>query len=445
VSLLAVIGFTFAPKSVHAETLSEALAATYNNNPQLASQRALVRQTDEAASQAFSGWLPRAGGSYSKGREERETAGFLGRRNTTKADTETWQVYVEQPIFSGGSTYYGMKQADNKIEAARAELYRVEQNVLLSTVQSFAGIAREQEVLYLSQNNEAVLRKHLEVTEERFRLGEVTRTDVAQAKARLALAESERLQAEGNLTTAQASFRKITGLEPNVPAMPEMPEGIPGSLADARAQALRDNPSLISAIYTEMAAENTVDVTRANLLPNVSLRGNMLEEDGTLSSQNGPYNAQSVTLNVNIPIFQSGIEYSRIRAAKEDVARLRSTREDSYNSVKEYVTRVWRDYEVAQSTIGSTQTAVEAAQVALDGVIQEAQVGSRTTLDVLDAEQELFSAKVDHVRAQYNAVTAAYSVKLAIGQLTAQALGLSVELFDPQEHYDDVKYQFIGY
>jgi outer membrane protein len=430
-------------------SLQEAMEAAYTNNPGLQAERARVKSANEQGSQARSGFLPSVTGSYAKGRENRESVStnLFGRTTTNDvySTTEQQQLSLTQPIFNGGNTYYSIKKADNTIGAAHADYYRTEQSVLLNTVEAYLNVAREQEVVELSRHNEEVLQKHLDVSRERFRLGEITKTDVSQAESRLAVSTTERVKAEGDLENARALFKKVTLITPNVGEIPAVPTDIPQTPDEIRSLALQANPALVSAIYTEKAAGNQIDVARSALMPVVSVQGNMRKEDGTVMSSAGEYTSKAVTLNVTVPIFESGVEYSRIRDAKRREEAARGDREDIYNAVEEYATRVWHNYDVAMATIESTKAAEDAAQVALEGVIQEAQVGSRTTLDVLDAEQELFSTRVSSVTARRDAVLAAYTIKSAIGRLTAKDLGLQVDLFDPEAYYADVKYQFIGY
>lgn len=440
-SLLVAFLLSTTATSSHALSLKESFEAAYQNNPALNAERSRLKATNEGASQAFSGWLPSASFDYSRGPLSRK----FGANPETDDISDSKVLSFTQPIFSGGRTIYSMKKADNNIASARANLVRVEQDTLFNVVVAYMNVAREREVLQLNINNENVLKKHLLVTKERFKLGEVTRTDVAQAEARLSLAVAERASAEGKLEIARANFKRITGVTEEGAVISEKPGGLPSTLEELATAALNNHPAVKGAIHEEQAAKEEVKIRRANILPSVDVRGTIRHEEGTSFAGNNKFEEESLTFNVSVPLYQSGAEYSQVRQAKQDVRRKESDRESIENSIEEFSTQVWQDYIVSKATIHSTRDAVKAAQIALEGVIQEAQVGSRTTLDVLDAEQELFKAKVDMVRAQRNEMVSIYNIKSAMGELTAENLSLEVERFDPEEHYDKVKYRVAGF
>lgn len=428
-------------QSATAMSMNDALEATYENNPRLAAERERVKATNELAPQAFSGWLPTVTANFSSAKEKRQVGSSAEVDDTSRRRTLT----LSQPVYTGGATMATMTQAEKQVYSASAALQRVEQDVLFSTIVAYMNVVREREELKLNSNNRAVLKKHLRVTKERFNLGEVTRTDVAQAEARLSLSISEEARAEGRLEISRAEFERLTGIIENGAHITKMPQGLPASESEVREVAIQSNPSIIEAIFNEEAAQAAIKINRASILPSVSLTGNIRRESGTSFAGSSDFEEENLGLNVSIPLYQSGAEYSRVRQSKHNALRLASDRREVENSVTEFATRVWQEYQVSRTTIRSTSDAVKAAQIALEGVIHEAQVGSRTTLDVLDAEQELFKAKVDMVRAQRNEIVAAYNIKAAIGALTAGDLSLNVELFDAHAHYNNIRRKVVGF
>ncbi len=429
-----------APLSSFAATLQEALETTYKTNPELAAERSNLASIDEQAAQAFAGWLPTATFGYDKGHEKVEIGSRPEQSDSTTA--MTWRI--QQPIFNGGRTVALTHRATQAIKASRATLQVTEQRVLLDAVTAYMNVIRDHDVLELSRNNVSVLEKHLEITQERFRLGEVTRTDVAQAEARLASAISDRTQAEGQFSTSQATYKRVVGVAPSNPVSPTVLPALPTTLDEAIARAKAYNPIVKRAKYSLEVAHYDVNANVAELLPDVALVGTKSDDDGFAAYGGQDYSSETIALNVTVPLYQSGTEYSRIRQAKETKQQRKFLLDDADNSAVEDAISAWENYQVAKATIVSTKASADAAQVALDGVTQEAEVGSRTTLDVLDAEQELFVAKSNLIRAKRNEIVAMYNLQAVMGVLTAGDLKLNVPIYDPEKHYDDVKYKFIG-
>lgn len=436
----ALITTLLAPLPSFAASLQEALETTYKTNPELAAERSNLASVDEQASQAFSGWLPSATFGYDKGHEKVEVGARPEESDSTTSTT--WRI--QQPIFNGGRTVALTHRATQQIKASRAALQQTEQRVLLNAVTAYMNVIRDHDVLELSRNNVSVLEKHLEITKERFRLGEVTRTDVAQAEARLASAISDRTQAEGQFSTSQANYKRVVGVAPSNPIAPTALPVLPTNLDEVIARAKANNPAVKRAKYSLEVAHYEVNANAAELLPDVALVGTKRSDDGFAAYGGQDYDSETIALNVSVPLYQSGIEYSRIRQAKETKQQRKFLLDDADNSATEDAISAWENYQVAKATIVSTQSSAEAAQVALDGVTQEADVGSRTTLDVLDAEQELFVAKSSLIRAKRNEIVSMYNLQSVMGVLTAGDLKLNVPVYDPEKHYDNVKYKVIG-
>lgn len=423
-----------------AASLSDALIASYKNNPSLKAERSNLKATDENASQAFSGFLPTASFTKERGRE----SGHFGTRPeaATLTDNETFQL--SQPLFKGGETISQVHRANNLIKAARYTLQLREQQVLLDAVTAYMDVVRDEKVLKISKNNEEVLQKHLQATQERFELGEVTRTDVAQSEARLSRATSDRILAEGQLEASRATYKRVILENPVAVSSPKNIPDVPNNLDKVLSVAFKQSPALLKSTFDEKTAKNEVGIFTARLLPDASLNVTSRRDAGGISFAGSELDSDAVTVRVTVPLYQSGAEYSRIRQAKQTESARRYDVDNTRNTVRENAIRAWQQLQVTNATIKSSESTVRAAKVALDGVQQEADVGSRTTLDVLDAEQELFVAKTDLVRAKHNQVVATYSLLGAMGQLTASSLGLKVETYDPVKHYEAVRYRPFG-
>jgi outer membrane protein len=433
--------------AAHAESLADALAAAYQNNPTLLAQRASLRATDETLSQAVAGWRPTITDSASAGYTKQPS--FFSQITGTGGGTQILnsrsnQISINQPIFDGLQTPYRVKQANRQILAGRAQLEATEQNIFLQTVTAYVDVIQYLAVLELDANNITVLQRTLEATRDQFRVGENTRTDVAQAEARLAAAQSDRLSAQAQVSAARAAYKSVVGDMPGtldpVPALPKLPE----SQDVALQLALQTNPALQQAVYTEEASRKAIAVAKGSLLPSLSIQASRSDSKGSYSNGPATYNDR-ITANLTIPLYQSGAEYSRIRQAKENNSRDRLNIETERRSVTQDVTNAWNNLVAARAVIDSTKEAVRADEIALDGVRQEAAVGSRTTLDVLNAENELLTQRVNLVRAERSEYVYAYTLLQAIGQLTAEKLALPVQYYDPKVHYDRVKDKWIGF
>jgi len=423
----------------HSETLADALASAYNNNPTLLAQRAALRATDENLSQALSGWRPTfaLSGSWGQKRVESRSAGdvSLGQR--------TAQLSVDQPLYSGGRTVSATEQADSLINAGRSQLASVEQNILLSVATSFMNLLRDQAVLDLNVNNVNVLKKQLSATRDRFEVGEITRTDVAQAEARVAGAVSQQVQSDGSLKLARAAYKSIVGQAPGQLEKPLPLESMPASEAIALELALENNPALRTAQHNEAASNHAVRTAWGALLPTVALSGDLIKaEDST--SRGSSTDTAFIGLSVSIPLYQAGGAYSSLRQSRYSNSQQRILVERAHRDLREQVTQAWERLTTARATKVARAAQVRAAGIALEGVQQELAVGSRTTLDVLDSEQELLDGQVALVVAERDEFVASFDLVAAMGGLTAQSLGLAVNLYDPTKSYDRAKNTWFG-
>ena len=338
------------------------------------------------------------------------------------------------------------------VRAGRAQLLAAEQTVLLSAATSYMDVVRDSAIVDLRQHNVELLKKQGEATQAQFNAGSLTRTDVAQSQARLAAAQSDFTAAQSQLQISRANFEQAIGRAPETLEIePALPPGMPAGADDSITLALKQNPSIVSARENEIAANYSVDDAIGTMLPTLSVQGQYGYSQGSLVTPTGgtsiggnTSHALIITGQLSIPIYQGGAEEAAVRQAKELHAQAQYNVQVSDLQVRQAVAAAWAQFESAQASIASNEAAERANEIAFEGVTKEQQVGSRTILDVLNAEQELLNASVALVSAKRNAEVAAFQVLAANGSLTAKNLGLKVKFYDPIEHYDDDAARWIG-
>jgi len=429
--------------SADAQTLDEAFAAAYLNNPDLLAARAGLRSTDEGVPQALANWRPDVSVSADVGASSVfNSASTTDRRQ--HRDPKSVTLSVTQPLFRGGRTLAATAGAENDVRAARARLLTTEQTVLLATATAYMDVYRDQAVLDLNINNERVLQRQLEATRDRFSVGEITRTDVNQAEARLATAVADRIQSEGDLEVSRAAYKKVVGeaiiSKLQLPASPAIE---PTSVEDAARIAVRKNPDVIAAEFDRKAALDNVDEVWGELLPEVDVSASVSRSLQS-SGESGRNDTAEITLNLSVPLYQKGSVYSRLRQSRQQAAQQVRLIDSQRRTAIEAATAAWENVATAGARVQSLRTSIEASVVALEGVEREAAVGSRTVLDVLDAEQELLNSRVAHVRGQRDESVAIYQLLSAIGKLTARGLNLPVEMYDPTANYKQVREKWFG-
>ena len=454
--LVAVGAIVLASGTAQAQqrTLQDALSAAYSNNPGLQAARAQLRAIDEGVPQALSGWRPTVvlstAAGYGDGTYRSVTRGFGGLAATSPArtvrndrDIFTAQATLTQPLFRGGATRANTRQADNRVFAQRARLMATEQQVFTDTVNSYVMVIQQQQVLQLNVNNEQVLARQLQATRDRFRVGEITRTDVAQAEAALAGARATRETSEGNLQTARGNYRRFVGELPDRLIEPQ-PLKLPVKNQQQAVQlASHNNPNVIAGLFDNAAARDNIDVQFAALMPQVSLQAQAARSDNSAIYGQRSIGAQ-VLLNATVPIYQGGAQYSRVRQARQQEQQARKTVDDLRRQATQQATTAWETLVAARATLQSTRSQINANQIALEGVQREAIVGSRTTLDVLNAEQALLNSRVTLVQNLASLITASYTLTSAIGRLTARDLNLNVPLYDDTAYYNAVRGRLFG-
>ncbi|MDX2221860.1 MAG: TolC family outer membrane protein [Rhodospirillaceae bacterium] len=433
-----------------AETLKDAMAAAYQNNPGLLAARAQLRAVDESVPIALSGWRPSltVNGTLTRQRTENEitgasSGGALFSSGTSLRTQNQASVQLRQPLFRGFKTVNGTDQAKATVQAQRARLDGTEAQVLLDAATAYLDVISNEAVVDLQRNNVQVLARQLEATQDRFRVGEITRTDVAQSEARLAGAQASLVQAEGDLQRARATYRNVIGNEPQALTQPDQVPAVPGSFDEALSEATANNPNFLAADFTAIAAQEGIDVARGDLLPSVDLVAQYARSENTLANKSESKQAQAQA-QVTVPLYQGGAEYARLRQAKSTAGQRRLEADKARLDARQSATAAWESYQAAGASITSIEAQISASQIALEGVQREAEVGSRTVLDVLDAEQELLNARVNLVRAKRNQQVAAYQLLSAMGRLNAEGVGLEVAVYDAEAHYRDVKNKAFG-
>jgi TolC family type I secretion outer membrane protein len=446
-ALISSTAVWMAPAS--AETLAEALARAYRTNPTLKAERARQRATDELVPQALSGWRPVVS---AQGNIETNTQhshfpatipGVTRSKSQEISSSESVSIGLSQPIFRGFKTVNSVKRAEANVEAGRQGLLLTEQVVLFDSVQAYANVLRDRQILSLRQRNVSFLNEQLRASNERFNVGEITRTDVAQARSSLAQARALVAQAEASLAVSTAAYVKTIGREPKKLSQPKIAR-LPKSLAAAQKLAAEINPNILSAAYAQLAAEYDIEVIRGDLLPEISLEASAQVTNNWGNSS--VYNSRSAQVQgvITVPLYEGGRVYSAVRQAKQVESQRRIEIVESGRGVREGVASSWANYVSSTRTIAAIRTQVEAARVALDGVQQEYLVGSRTTLDVLNAQSVLVNARITLVSAQRDQLVASYQILGSIGKLTARNLRLQVEIYDVEENYRNVRNKWIG-
>lgn len=431
--------------NANAETLDEALTYTYVANPSLAAQRAYVKSVYEQINESKSGYKPTIAGQASYGylyQRQRSRPGF----SENESMPVNMGVNAVQPLFSGFGTVASVKAARHKFESEKAKLQDLEQSVLTQAVVAYTDVIRAIAVWKLNQNNEAVLKRQLDYTRDRFRVGELTKTDVAQAEARYAGAVASRIQAEGNVKVAYASYQETIGKMPDKIFEPEVPAAkLPQTLEDALAVADKNNPSVISAEYQEKQAKSGVDVAKSAYYPSLNLQASYLnsranahgsmsyiDSSGVLASaRTGRAREEdsSVKLVLDVPFYTAGIVPSKVAQAKLAERQAALGVVSVRRAVEQATTQAWENYQSTLAGLSSLQEQVRATELALDGVRHEEQAGTRTILDVLNAEQELLNARVSLVSAKKNLIDASYLLISAMGLMTPDNLDLDIDRY----------------
>jgi outer membrane protein len=446
VGSVAGLVLALAASSPQAQTLTQALAETYNTNPQLLAQRALLRATDEQVPQALSFWRPTVNFAGQVGFSTNSLEEPLIGRRHILLRPDLLQFQANQPIYRGGRTEAQTRQAINTVESTRAQTLAVETAVFQAVAMAYLDVVRDQALVEVNRNNVEVLRKQLEATQDRFRVGEVTRTDVAQAEASLAQAQGQLVTQQGQLEISRAEYVRAVGHPPGRLILPRDRPALPATREEALSLASNNNFSVISATFAELAARDNIDVVRGQLLPQVSVVGTLSRSyDQATSFKGGLLNSAQITAQLTMPLYEGGAIYSQTRQAEQTVGQRRSQVDDARRAAVQTATQFWSTLEAARASISSFAAAVRAAQIALQGTQQEALVGTRTVLDVLIQNQTLLTTQSQLVTAQHDGALAEFNLAASVGRLIAPELRLPVKLYDMEQHYKKVKDKWIGF
>lgn len=450
---LFIIMFAVSTQILNAESLREALSTAYVRNPTLNAQRASLRSVDETVPIAISGFRPTitATGDASATDTTNPFVGVSGgvggggSRESTTFEEQSYSITLSQPIFRSGRVTNSVKEAKANVFASREDLRDVEQTILLNSVTAYNDVVRDQSIVRLRENNVKVLTRQRDATQDRFDVGEVTRTDVAQSIARRSGSVSDLSLAQGNLKISQATYQQVIG---NFPSKLKSPGSIafmlPKTLNEAIDEADQNNPAIIAAQFREKSADFAVKRNVSELLPEVNLNASYSRDYSSIDSQDDIETA-TVTGRLTIPLYQSGAVSANIRQAKQLLEQARRQLQAARVEVRAAVISAWSNLQATRAQLKSDRVQVNSNKTALNGVREEEKVGQRTILDVLDAEQELLDSQVDLTTTQRNLVVAEYNLLSAIGRLTAADLGLNVRLYDEKEYYKRVKFKFFGF
>jgi outer membrane protein len=426
-----------APVTAVADTLADALAGAYNNSGLLQQNRALLRAADEDVAVALSALRPIIGWSADVTYSDSEARSSLTGIRSSADTSGSLGLSAEIVLFDGGRSRIGVDIAKESVLATRQALIGVEQNILLQAVQAFMDVRSNTEIVALRRNNVRVITQELRAAQDRFEVGEVTRTDVALAEARLAGANALLAQAEGDLAEARAFYRFAVGRDARaLPAPPAVPKR-PASVSDAQAVAMRSHPDILRAQHEVAVSDLRVVVAKSAAVPQVRLqsRYGITEELGGSDYTRGG----SIGIGVTGPIYQGGRNSALERQAINGSTAARSALHETTQRIAQNVSTAFARVDVARAAIEASDRQIRAARTAFDGVREEATLGARTTLDVLNAEQELLDAQANRITAVSNQYVAAYALLAAMGQLTAQKLGLQVQIYDPSAYYNQVR------
>jgi outer membrane protein len=448
VLLMAYMG----PAPALADTIEAALVRSYQNNPQLNAQRASVRFTDENVPQALSGYRPKVAITASAGEQYTDFNTSQGGSANTLVRSEFHGVNppraagitVTQTLFNGNQTANKTRAAESQVSGAREALRVLEENVLLSAATIYMDYLRDAAILEVQKSNTRVLEQTLKQTQDRFNVGEVTRTDVAQSEAQLAAGRTQQLAAEATLTTTRSNFRRIIGNEPEAlaPGSP-VDRYLPPSLPAAVEVSLIENPNVTAAMFGIDVNYLQVKVNEGALLPTVTVQASAQQSYEQTLTTFRSFGASAIA-QVSIPVYQGGAEYSLIRQSKETLSQQRLVLEQTRDATRANTVTAWGQLVAGKAQVSSAQAQVTASEIALNGVREEAKAGQRTTLDVLNAQQALVNARVALVTAQHDRVVASYAVLSSVGRLSPQVLNLKTTVYDPSVHYHQVRDSWFG-
>jgi TolC family type I secretion outer membrane protein len=418
-TLLCTAFYLACSNNAQAISLNDAFISAHEFNYQILAETESLEATKISKMQSYAGFMPRVSGQFQNTKTKLESNAAKSLQTTENVNSRS--LTVTQPIFSGGDTYADIKIAENNLSAGHANFMNVSNDISLRTVSAYEGILNSRDILKLNQNNEKLLRENLKLTKTRFKHGEVTKTDVLQAESRLSNAIANRERAEGEVKAAEATYVRIVGTE-----LPDYMDpisldaiSVPGSFEEFLEISLKNNPALLSAKHGSEATKYQVNKSYAAVLPQVSAQAQFNRTSLPKTSSNTSDN-NSYVLNVSVPLLANGgREYGEIARTQHLAKRSEFQYKETERQVRENSVRAWNAYKVAKAVIKSSDETISASKRALEGVQAEAKAGTRTTLDVLNAQNELFSAQVNKRSATKDLVESVYSILQLMGALDA--------------------------
>jgi outer membrane protein len=450
-AVAAIICAALSAPAANAETLGGALAKAYLSNPDINQQRAAVRVQDENIPKANAGYLPTVSAEADAGVENFQATGEGAAAGVASTFEQTsrprgYGINVTENVWNGNRTINSIRQAESGVLGAREQLRNTEQNVLLTAVTYYMDVLQNTAILDLDRNNVEVLQEQLRQTQDRFNVGEVTRTDVAQAEASLAGARATALTAQSNLQTSVANYRKEIGDEPrSLSPVAPVSKQLPRTLSDAVAISQVEHPAIVAMLHGVDAAALAIKISEGALYPTVGLTGSVNKRFDVTGFPNGNQALTGLVMaQVTVPIYDGGLTYATTRQAKEQLGQQELQTDLQRDNVRAFVVSAWGLNQNSLGILRAAKAQVQAAEVALAGVREEAKVGQRTTLDVLNAQQTLLNARVQLVIAEHDQVVNSYNLLSSIGRLSIRTLGVAVAEYDPRVHFDQVKNKWIG-
>ncbi|MEO6607685.1 MAG: TolC family outer membrane protein [Aestuariivirga sp.] len=440
-ALASAMAIPLGVSSASAETLKEALVAAFSGNPTLRADRARQRATDEGVPQALSGWRPTVNATGTVA-HELQNVHPAPPGSYSATDPTSLNITLSQPIFRGFATVEGTAAAEATVKAGREQLLGTEQNVLFAAVQAYMNVIRDRQLLSYRRTNVGVLGKQLKASNDKFSAGVLTKTDVSQSRASLEAAKGAVALQLAQLQASEANYRSVIGHEPGKLAYPA-PANVPRTLEDAYHIAQQTNPDILAAAHIEDASEHQVGVIGSALLPQATVQASA-NYNGQPSTAINDTTSAVVQGVLQVPLYEGGKVYSGVRQAKENVSQNKLRVIGAVRSVREGVANAWNSLIASGQAITSARAGVSAGQLALNGVNQEYNVGSRSTIDVLNSQTVLLNAQLTLATSEHDRMVASYQVLAAIGLLTANNLKLGVS-YDPTLHYDSVRNKWIGF
>lgn len=443
------------------DSLAKAMADAYTTSPVIKEQIAALRASVEKTVQAKGEWRPTINGSLTSNlSKQRDKGDSTTQRSgsyaaaSQKSESASVGVELRQNIFAGGQTINKVKEATSNYKAAKSDMTNTEQELLLNVATTYMSLMSKYAEIELLKRNEANLQETLKVTQDKFEVGEETRTSVAQAAAQLADGIAKRISTENQLEQLKASFETLTFRKPGKLSRPSLPKNLPASLEETLERARKNAPALLKAMEAERAARYAVDRVTGALLPSVDL---IASSSASKTEAKSRYNQatpnrinpakdrqvnNSVQVKMTIPLYEAGVTRSQRREASENAEQARIRIEQTRRSIVEKAVASWSKFKTAEAQVGQYRQQVEANLISLDGTQQELLVGSKILLDVLNAIKVLVESQVNLIGAEQNYLAAAYELMAAVGELTAKSLGLKVDLYDPDIHYRETTNSF---